>query len=251
MRITPPESGYHIPDGYNPKSITAHSIKFKKPILWVSVLIFFAAIILGYSLGTGLVIKSGDFQPVLNKSLSSEQSILTVYEVTNLGLDKPDLLSIWFIHIMPGDNPVLGFTPVVTISMIDDPNFSILKEFSLDSNGYPSSEFRSKLNKIGVSSDGFIVLDQAAVAAFVNWFKGTDLSSPSGLSSYSMAEYGQLLRGMCNEFPLVAEHASGEFPWSMITPLHFRTSLGFDQVIASMSFLVDTVSPKCEMVPLP
>jgi len=251
MRITPPDSGYHVPEGYNPKSQNSHTLRIKKPVLWVSILIFIITIGLGYALGTGLVVRSGDPFPVFGKSLTSGNTVITVYEVTDLGLDKPDLLSIWYIHMITGDNPSLGFTPVVTISMIDDPRYSLLKEFTIDVNGYPTSDFQKKIHSTGVSSDHFIILDQAAVSTFVNWFKGSELSSPSGLSSYSMAEYGQVLRGMCNNFSLVAERAPGEFPWSMITPLHFRTSLGFDTVISNMSFLVDSITPKCEMVPLP
>ncbi len=251
MRITPPDSGFHVPDGYNPKSKNSNPSRIKKPVLWVSILIFIITIGLGYALGTGLVVRSGDFLPVFGKTLSSGNKVITVYEVTDLGLDKPDLLSIWYIHLITGDNPSLGFTPVVTISMIDDQRYSLLKEFAIDGNGYPTSEFRNKIQSTGVSSDGFVILDQAAVSTFINWFKGVELSSPSGLSSYSMAEYGQVLRGMCNNFPLIAERAPGEFPWSMIAPLHFRTSLGFDEVISNMSFLVDSITPKCEMVPLP
>ncbi len=253
MKITPPESGSHIPDGYRPKTAFAHNIPIKKPILWVSLLIFLATLGIGYLIGNSMVIRSGDYfnSSQISKSLLSDDMAITIIEVTDLGLDEPDLLSIWYLHIMTGENPQLGFTPVVTISMVDDPNYSLLKEFSLDSNGYPSQDFLGKIQKTRVSSVGYIIIDQAGVSAFVNWFKGTDLSAPTGLSTFSMAEYGQLLRGLCNELPMVAERNTGEFPWSLITPLHFRTSLGFDQVITNMSFLTETIPPKCEMVPLP
>ena len=251
MRVSPPESGAHQPDGFTQKSILSKGLFLKKPIVWVSLLIFIVTILAGFQIGNNFVIRS-DSQPVLMaSSLSSEETVITLLEVTDLGVEQPDLLSVWYIYILRGDNPRLGFTPVASLSMLDNPNADLLNTFTLDTNGNPSTDFLHVLQRTKVKSDGYIIMDQAAVTTFVNWFSGKDLNESIGMKTFSMAEYGLVLRGLCASFPNVAERASAEFPWSTVTPLHFKTSFGFNQVIQNMSFLTETISPHCEMVALP
>jgi hypothetical protein len=251
MRVSSPGSGAHNPDGYTPKSFSSNFLVLKKPIVWVSLLIFITAIGIGFQLGGTLVLRPESQQVFMASSLQSEKTVITLLEVTDLGTDKPDLLSVWYIYIFRGENPRLGFTPVASISMLDEPNSKLLKEFSLDEYGNPSADFLSSLKRTKVNSDGYIIIDQAGVTTFLNWFMGKELTESTRMKTYSMSEYGQALRSLCAAFPLVADRGAGEFPWSTITPLHFQTSFGFSQVIQNMSFLTETLSPRCEMVALP
>jgi len=134
--------------------------------------------------------------------------------------------------------------------MPDDPNYELLGKFSLDMNGNPSIVFLNSLRKLKVVSTGYVVVDQVSSAAFVNWFTGKGLDEPLGLKAHSMTEYGQVLRSMCNAFPVIAKKSISEFPWTKYGPDHIRLSLSFTQVIENTAFLTSSNSPRCEMVPL-
>jgi hypothetical protein len=149
------------------------------------------------------------------------------------------------------ERPVLGFTPVTAVSMIDDENLPKLADFSLDSTGNPSQEFLKSLDKLKVPSSGYILIDRVSSTAFINWINGSEPGTPLELKNHSMAEYGQILRTMCGSLPIAANKGIPEFSWSKITPGNFRTSLLFSQVIENTAFLFANGSPRCEMVPLP
>jgi hypothetical protein len=221
-----------------------------KPVFWIISAIFICTVGIGYWLGTNVVLS--DNQPllaVIDNNASAER-VITLLEVSDLTMDTPELLSIWFIHLSPDDQPRLGFTPVSSISMPDDPNFKLLSQFSLDKNGNPSVEFLNSLRKLKVDSTGYVVVDQVSAAAFINWFTGKGLDEALALEAHSMTEYGQVLRSMCNAFPGIAKKGISEFPWTKYGPDHIRLSLSFTQVIENTAFLTSSNSPRCEMVPL-
>jgi hypothetical protein len=185
-------------------------------------------------------------------AINEEQNrVITLIEVTDLSEPQPAVLSVWFIHLIQSEQPSLGFTPVFSISMQDDPNSHALADFTLDANGNPSRDFLKSLDKLKVRSSGYVMVDQKSAAALVNWLTGTALDKPLELQQHTMAEYGQILRTMCNALPSDAEKGIGEFPWSKFTPDSLRTSLAFTQVIENTQFLFASGSPRCEMVSLP
>ncbi len=226
-------------------------IFFSRKTIWYIAGIFFFCVFIGYWLGSRLVVSSdsAEIKPV--QAVDSQSRVVTLIEVTDLSEPQPALLSVWFIHLMDNEKPVLGFTPVFSISMLEDENLPALSDFSLDSNGNPSESFLKSLNKLKVRSSGFILVDHKSASAFINWINGTELDKPLDLTNHSMAEYGQILRTMCGSLPSDAEKGITEFPWSKFTPTYFRTSLPFSQVIENTGFLFSNGSPRCEMVPLP
>ena len=226
-------------------------VLFSRRSIWYITGIFFLCVLVGYWLGTKLVVSSNftDINPV--KVVDSQSRVITLIEVTDLSEPQPALLSVWFVHLMDNEKPVLGFTPVYAISMLDDENLPKLADFSLDNSGNPSSNFLKSLDKLKIRSSGYILIDQVSAAAFINWINGAELDKPLDLKNHSMAEYGQILRTMCSSLPVEAEKGMPEFPWSKFTPGHFRTSLIFPQVIENTGFLFANGSPRCEMVPLP
>jgi hypothetical protein len=226
-------------------------VLFSHKGLWQIALIFILTVFLGYWLGTKLVV--GTALPLANPVIENEEQnrVITLIEVTDLSEPQPALLSVWFIHLINSEQPSLGFTPVFAISMQDDPNFNTLADFTLDSNGNPSREFLKSLDKLKVRSSGYVMVDQTSAAALVNWLTGSALDKPLELQQHTMAEYGQILRAMCNALPSDAEKGVGEFPWSKFTPDTIRTTLTFTQVMENTQFLFASGSPRCEMVSLP
>ena len=221
----------------------------QKSHLWISFLIFIIASGAGYWLGNQLVVKHS---PISISTIDTSSSrIITLLEVNDLSIDQPELLSIWIIHLTPGDSPRLGFTPVATISLPDEPNYALLDQFDLNENRSLSTNFLHSLSKIKVKSNGYIIVDQTAVTAFVNWLSGKDTQEPIGFTDHSMTQYGQVLRGLCQSLTGFSESAHNEFPWSKFSGTHFLTSMGFDDVMLNLGFITSSPAPHCEMVPLP
>jgi len=224
---------------------------FSRKGIWQIVVVFCLTVLLGYWLGSKLVVTTG-IQELLPAPVdASRTQVITIIEVSDLTEPQPALLSVWFVHLIRNDQPALGFTPIFAITMQDDPNFENFSNFSLDANGNPSRDFLKSLEKLKVHTSGYVMLDQKSAAALVNWITGTALDKPLELQQHSMAEYGQILRTMCNALPADAEKGIGEFPWSKFTPDSIRTSLTFTQVMENTQFLFAAGSPHCEMVALP
>ncbi len=224
---------------------------FSRKTIWYIAGIFILCVFIGYWLGSKLVV-TPDFSDIKPAQVVDSQSrVVTLIEVTDLSEPQPALLSVWFIHLMDDEKPVLGFTPVYAISMLEDENLPDLADFSLDNSGNPSSEFLKSLDRLKIRSSGYVLIDQVSAAAFINWINGTELDKSLDLKNHSMAEYGQILRTMCSSLPVDAEKGIAEFPWSKFTPGYFRSSLLFSQVIENTGFLFANGSPRCEMVPLP
>jgi hypothetical protein len=252
MQASPPETGISDEDGFLQSSVHSLNNKLQKPFFWLTIFVFMFTVGIGYLLGNGLVVNNGNVSEKPSVYVGAEKDrVITLLEVSDFTEDEPELLSFWFIHLRPGDKPRLGFTPVSSITMQDDKNFKLLKQFSLDKNKRPSQKFLQEVGKLKVASSGYVLVDQVAVAAYINWFAGKDSGASINLENHSMSEYGQILREMCKTFPKIAESGIPEFPWSKFISSHLITSLSFDQVIINMNFLTSSISPQCEMVPLP
>jgi hypothetical protein len=251
MQNSSPETGSTDNLGIQYKIMARLMVLFSHKGIWQIAVVFFLAVLLGYWLGSKLVVTTGvpNLQPVMVDEKNNQ--VVTLIEVSDLAEPQPALLSVWFIHLIRDDQPVLGFTPVFSITMQDDPNFAKFADFSLDANGNPSREFLKTLENLKVHSSGYLIVDQKSAAALVNWTTGVALNKPLELQQHSMAEYGQILRSMCNALPADAEKGIGEFPWSKFTSDNIRTSLSFTQVIENTRFLFLSGSPHCEMVTLP
>jgi hypothetical protein len=251
MQESPSDSGWNYENGFLQNLF--HRFHFmQKSKLWILFLIFILTLGAGYWLGEHLVVKHSTISNLSASPIdTSSDRVITLLEVNDLTQDKPELLSIWNIHLIPGDSPRLGFTPVATITLTEDVNYALLDQFSLDENRSLSTNFQRSLSKIKVKSNGYILLDQVAVSAFINWLSGKDTQEPIGLSDHSMNEYGQILRGLCQSLTGFSESAHSEFPWSKFSGTHFFTSLSFDDVISNLSFITSSSAPRCEMVPLP
>jgi hypothetical protein len=251
MQSQSPETGSTENLGFIYKIMARLMVIFSRKGLLQIALIFVFTIFLGYWLGSKFVVtdKIAGFKPV--PSVDPSSSVITLIEVSDLSEPQPALMSVWFLHLIHNDQPVLGFTPVYAISMQDDPNFLTLSNFSLDEKGNPSYEYLKELEKLKVKTSGYVMVDQKSAASLVNWINGIALDKPLEIQHHTMAEYGQILRGMCATLPADAEKGIGEFPWMKFTPGSFRTSLSFTQVMENTSFLFSSSSPRCEMISLP
>jgi hypothetical protein len=239
-------------DGFLQNSFKQLNEKVQKPVFWLVISIFGFMTLAGYWLGSTMVIQStGKTFEFTTSGQDSEINTYLLLETDDLSLNKPQLLSIWFVHLYQGDKPRLGFTPVVSNNLTEDENYPLLSKFSLDSKRHPTQTFLNSVNKIGFSTRNFILVDQTSSAAFINWFTGKELTDPIAIEQHTMAQFGQVLRGLCSSLHLPLERSSIDFPWSKITPDHFMTSLQFNQVIQNLAFLTSPVTPSCEMVPLP
>lgn len=251
MQNQPSESGSAENLGFFYKVMARMMVIVSHKGLWQIALIFILTAFLGYWLGSRLVVATGLQEANPMPANGDQNRVITLIEVTDLSEPQPALLSVWFIHLIKSDQPTLGFTPVFAISMQDDPNFHTLSDFTLDVNGNPSRDFMKSLEKLKVRSSGYVMVDQNSAAAMVNWLTGNALDKPLELQQHTMAEYGQILRTMCNSLPNDAEKGIGEFPWSKFSPETIRTSLTFTQVMENTKFLFTSGSPRCEMVSLP
>lgn len=249
MQASPPDSGWNFENGFL-QNLFDRIKNRQKPVFWLVLFVFILFLGIGYGLGVHLVVDNPSVEASYSTN-TTDTRVITLLEVSDLLNPEPELISIWFIHLTPGDAPRLGFTPVSAVSLVDEPNFDLLAEFFLDANGTPSNKFLQSLRKLKVQSDGYVILDQVAVSAFINWFSVKDSAELIGLENHSMAEYGKILRGMCQAFPGITGIEMQELPWSKISADHFKTSLHFDQVMSDIRFLTASNSPRCEMVPLP
>lgn len=246
-----PETGSTENLGITYKIMARLMVIFSRKGLWQISLVFILTVFLGYWLGSKLVVTQNipGLKPAI--TVDSGSTVIALIEVSDLSEPQPALLSVWFIHLIRNDQPALGFTPVFAISMQDDPNFVTLSNFSLDANGNPSREFLKSLENLKVKTTGYVMVDQKSAAAFVNWINGSALDKPLEIQKHTMAEYGQILRTMCNSLPADAEKGMSEFPWTRFSPGTLRTSLSFTQVMENTAFLFSSSSPHCEMVSLP
>jgi hypothetical protein len=224
----------------------------QKPVIWLILGIFLLAILIGFGIGTTMVVQINETNPLLDISpQDSTKSTILLLEVNDLSINEPELISIWFIHLNSGEKPRLGFSPLLTLDMTDNKDFKLLKQFSLDSNHNPSREFLQTVKRKGFSTPNYILVDRQSSTVFINWFTGKDLSDPIAIDDHTMAQYGQVLRNLCNSFTLPSKNGSVDFPWSRIAIDHFTTNLKFNQVIKNLTFLTSPNTPLCEMVPLP
>jgi hypothetical protein len=224
----------------------------QKPDIWLILGIFLLTILIGFWIGTKMVVQLSESGLPLEITLQdSSKSTILLLEVNDLSESEPELISIWFIHLNTGEKPRLGFSPVLSIDMKDHKDFKLLKQFSLDSKRTPSREFLLAVTRKGFFTQNYIIVDKQSSIAFINWFAGKDLSDPIAIDDHTMAQYGQVLRNLCNSFALPSKNGSVDFPWSRIADDHFSTNLKFNQVLKNLSFLTSTNTPLCEMVPLP
>ena len=251
MQNQTPETGISENAGFLSTIIIRLMVLLSRKAIWYIAGVFIISLLIGYWLGSKLVVSVSSSNTAPIQVVDSQSRIITLIAVTDLSEPQPALLSVWFIHMINKERPVLGFTPVTAVSMIDDENLPKLADFSLDSTGNPSQEFLKSLDKLKVPSSGYILIDRVSSTAFINWINGSEPGTPLELKNHSMAEYGQILRTMCGSLPIAANKGIPEFSWSKITPGNFRTSLLFSQVIENTAFLFANGSPRCEMVPLP
>lgn len=216
----------------------------------VVLLVFSITLGIGFWLGHSLVVRGAD--DVYEESRASNsvptKQIITLLEVDDLTAAQPTLISIWNIHLTPGNSPKLGFTPVAAEALPDEPNFSILEKFSMDDNHNPSAGFLQALRKINPTADGYIILDNTSTSEIMRWFLGTESAETLNIENHTMTEYGQVLRSFCRSLANEAEKT--EFPWSIVNTGHFKTSLSFNQVFINLGFLTNSPKPQCVMVPI-
>ena len=252
MQVPPEKPKTIITNGFLLSAFIQMNNNVQKPVLWLVICIFFMMAGAGYWIGTTMVIKPGGTEyAYTNSGDNSGINTVLILETDDLSQTEPQLLSIWFIHINSGDKPKLGFTPVVTIDMVDSEDYNLLQKFSINPKQQPGNEFLSLVAKKGFPTQNYIIIDQKSAAGFVNWFAGKEFSNPLVLDMHSMAQYGPVLRGFCSSLSSVQERGLVDFPWSKVTPDHFATSLQFARVISNLAQLTSPKTPHCEMIPLP
>lgn len=220
-------------------------------IFIVVVLVFAFTVVVGYWLGHSLVIRNSDTCVACSDEFGtySEQQIIALFELDDLSSGQPTLISIWFIYLTPGDTPKLGFSPVAAYALPDEPNYFLLDKFELNEKRAPSAEFLRNLAKVKPPINGYIMVDQTSLNAFLGWFLGKEAVDTVKIENHTMTEYGQSLRGFCHSLSSEAERS--EFPWSMVNSGHFMSSLSFHQTFKNLDFLLKSPPPQCVMVPLP
>jgi hypothetical protein len=252
MQVPPQKPQTINENGFLQNTFNQMNTTMQKPVLWLVICIFLLMTGAGFWIGTTMVVKPAGLEYAFTSSgENSKTNTYLLLETDDLSLDAPQLMSIWFIHITTGDKSKLGFTPVVSIDMVDSENYSLLQKFSITADKQPNQEFLSLVAKKGFSSQNYLIIDQKSTAAFINWFAGKELSNPLALDKHSMTQYGPVLRGFCSSLSSVSERGLVDFPWSKITPGHFLTSLHFTRVISNLELLTSPKTSHCEMVPLP
>ena len=252
MQVSPSEPQSLSKEGFLQNSFKQMNGKLQNPILLLIVGVFFCMALVGYWIGSTMVVNSvGSDFIFANTIQESNQVTYLLLETDDLSLSKPQLNSIWFIHLFPEDKTRLGFTPVVSLGAPENDDSYLLKQFSLDDKRYPSRDFLQTVSKKGFPIQNYVLVDKTSAAAFINWFAGKELTESIAIEMHTMAQYGQVLRGLCSSLSLPSQRGATDFPWSKITPNHFSTSLQFDNVINNLVFLTTPISPRCEMVPLP
>lgn len=249
----PPEKPYiNNENGFLQNVFNQMNKTVQKPVLWLVIGIFLITVGVGFWIGNTMVIKSANLEyGYASLNVSEKPNTILLLETDDLSLEEPQLLSIWFIHVNSGEKPKLGFTPVVTIDMVDNEDFYLLQKFSITPEKQPNREFLKLVAKKGFPSQNYIIVDQKSAAAIINWFAGKELANPLALDQHSIEQYGPVLRGFCGSLASVSDKGLLDFPWSKITPDHFSTSLQFDRVLSNFAHLTSPKTPHCEMVPLP
>lgn len=252
MQVSPSEPQSKSKEGFLQNSVKQMNGKFQNPIILLIVGVFFCMALVGYWIGSTMVVNSVGSDIVFANSIEvTNQKTYLILETDDLSLSKPLLNSIWFIHLFTGDKPRLGFTPVISLGASENDDSNLLKQFTLDDKRNPSRDFLQAVSKKGFPTQNYILVDKTSAAAFINWFAGKEFTEPVAIEMHTLAQYGQVLRGLCSSLSQPSQRGATDFPWSKITPGHFSTSLKFDTVINGLIFLTTLISPRCEMVPLP
>ncbi len=217
----------------------------------VVVLVFAITVGIGYWLGRSLVIRDSNAYIASSDSsgVNTEKQVLALLELDDLSVGQPTLISIWLIHLNPGDPPKLGFTPVAAYAMPDEPTYELLDKFELNEKRGPSAEFLKNLSKVSPQINGYMMVDQESIYSSLRWFLGKETAESVTIENHTMTEYGQALRSFCHS--LATDEERPEFPWSMVNSGHYVTSLSFHQTFQNLDFLVSSPAPNCVMVPLP
>jgi hypothetical protein len=239
-------------DGFLQKSLNNLNEKSQKPLFWLVIIIFAVMGLIGYGIGSTMVVQTAGSNPGFDlPSQASNSTTYVVLEVDDLSAAKPELLSIWFVHLKKGEKNYLGFTPVITADQTENADLALLKNYSLDGQNNPTHDLLNAIAKKGFPTTNYMVVDQKSSAALINWFTGKELSDPIFENSRTMTEYGKVLRSFCSTLSLPSDRGNQDFPWTKIIPEHFKTSINFTRAIENLEFLTSPNTPKCEMVPLP
>jgi len=106
----------------------------------------------------------------------AENKFLLIIQVENLNTEKAYLEGVWLVNFQTQE-PALSFFPLLPSQSDNgvEHDEELASAFSLDDKNQPAQEFFNILSKRNLSWQGYIIIDQWAIAEITTFLGGVDL----------------------------------------------------------------------------
>mgnify|MGYP000968908717 FL=1 len=184
-----------------------------------------------------------------------QQNYLLIH-VTDMTVEKPELISVWAVFIYQTTPPQFMFVPLfpsydAAVQRRLDRKFSLTKDLQ------PSSWFLSQVEKsYDMQVSGYILSDNAGVGYAGQWLTGqvtanASVPAVSDNEKHLMRLTGQTAyQQVCALFSTnTANNFFSAIDWTLLLPSHFSTDLTFDTISLTTNQVIRASSPvQCEVL---
>ena len=220
----------------------------KKAGLILTVIIFAICLLAGYQIAYRVL--PDTLTPTPGAAHNAQQQNLILIHVNELHTTKPKLVSIWVLFLYYSDtNPTMTFMSVYLPNDAKN-RLPTIQNFAVNPDGSVSPNFiKSLQTNLDIKVDGYVLLDNAAINAFLKQFAGGP-PSPDPIQMGMPAE-SSTIGSMC-EALTTDQGRQAELPWSKVMPDHFRSDTKFPIMMANWTRLTQALNPPhCEIIPRP
>ena len=194
--------------------------------------------VLGVMLYVVLRAKPERPQPVMtsNPTVSSAQRNYFILRVDDLGKSSPSVISVWVALVFPADYSTLIFKSLYP-PIVSNTEAYQAYPLRLAANGYPTSEFWNYFNQLPLKRDGFVLFDNYGLSSVSRFITGEEITlvpipdDPNLRVEAILTEEHLLWQQTCLGIQSKKDHRGPEIIWSDLIPDHFRTDIGFSDLM--------------------
>ncbi|HEY9077452.1 MAG TPA: hypothetical protein VIO61_13050 [Anaerolineaceae bacterium] len=191
-----------------------------------------------------------------------QQINIILIHTENLQDKKPELKSVWLLFVYFSEPPKLTFLPVYPTNETRLAK-SLHDAFTFNPDGSVAMGFWKAMGGYNFNWEGYAVIDNASLNTIGKYWVGKDFTNPLAAPALNpqagtrtpaptaVTQAGsEVIQKLCTQFGKPSTRSLGAFPWTEITPQHFRSDLKFSTVMVQWNFLVNANPPtRCEILP--
>jgi hypothetical protein len=222
----------------------------------IAIVVFVGCALAGYNIARGINPQPSSPENAVEIPVPlSEQHNYMIVRVDDLGSQKPQLKSVWFVSLsFVSQNPnLLALAQIYPPKTAGQKSTALERAFALSEKGEPAAAFWNAVKQYKLDWEGYILFDAQGANLFLQWLVGpADFQGALEESAKNDENSLRMAQQVCQSITDASGRSLGQFSWSQVIPDHFRSDLQLATALAYWDRMTDPAqSVRCEFLPSP